>query len=369
MRVVIDGLPITGMSLAIVVEHLLEGWEQLDVGDDVHMVIGPGAEAEMVVPDWVKLHRVPFGRRAFVSRLRAQNTVVPKLCRQLDAGVMLGVLPTTTIAPLPCPRVIITYDIRHELRPEQFTAKSRALRTYSYNIGFRQADGIACISERTRQDLLRSRPWLRNRPVEVTLLGADHVDHWPAPEPEPAEGRYALAFGQYGNKNVDLVLDAWAMLRERGQAQPLVVVGLGGGAREATECRIAELNLGSLVTAKHWLSPEEFRQCFTSAGLIVFPSDFEGFGLPAAEGMRLGKPVVITPEPALLEVSGGHASVMAGWGPAELADAVVAARSRTPEQIEAARAHIADYTWARTAAQTRDLLAAASRRASATSRR
>lgn len=358
MRVVIDGLPITGMSLAIVVEHLLEGWEQLGLGDELHLMIGPNAPIR--IPDFVQVHRVELGARPFVSRLRAQSLRVPKLCREVRADVMLGVLPTTTVTPLPCPRAIIAYDLRHELRPEQFSRRSRLLRTASYNIGFRQADGIVCISDRTRQDLLRSRAWLSERIVEVAHLGADHADGWlsvdvAGEQAVRAEG-YAIAFGQYGNKNVDLVIDAWAVLHGRGEAMPLVVVGLGGPERAAAQAKVNSLGLGGVVEALPWLSDEQFRARFAHASLVVFPSDFEGFGLPAVEAMRLGIPVVITPEPALLEVSAGHAIVMAGWGPSELADAAVQARASSPARIAAASAHADEFTWRRTAAQTRDAL-------------
>ena len=352
MRILFDGLPITGSSLAIVIEHTLAGWQQLDEHDELHIVLGP--DAELTVPESVTIHRVPFGRRAGLSRVRQQNVAVPRLARRLGADVVVGVLPTTTIAPLPCPRVIMAYDIRHELRPHQFSRKTLAMRKVSYGLGWRQADGITCISDRTRQDLLRSRPWLAKRPVRLNLLGADHVDTWPQDaHPEP----YAIAFGQYGNKNVDLVLDAWRLQLDRGPVMPLVIVGLGNGPRAETQARIDELGLTDVVTPLPWLSDEQFRARFASADLVVFPSDFEGFGLPAVEAMRLGLPLVITPETALLEVTDGHAAVMDGWDAKALADAVDAALARTPEELEAARQHALPFTWRRTASDVRDLLA------------
>src|SRR5438128_10093469 len=108
-----------------------------------------------------------------------------------------------------------------------------------------------CISDRTRRDLMARRGWLRNRPVTVTHLGADQVDAWPAPVAGP---QYALAFGQYGNKNVDLVLEAWALLHGAGTAMPLRVVGLGERERVSVRERITELGLDDVVTASPWLS-------------------------------------------------------------------------------------------------------------------
>lgn len=351
MRVLIDGLAITGDSLAIVAEHLVAGWAKLPDGDDLHIIVGPGNEAPM--PGNVTVHEVAFGKRAAVSRIKAQNVDLPRLARTIGADAVLGLLPTTCVAPLPCPRFVMAYDLRHELRPQQFSRQTLALRKVSYGLGWRQAAGMGIISERTRGDLHRSRPWLAKRPHRLALLGADHVDSWPRnADAEP----YALAFGQYGNKNVGLVIDAWKILRDRGFALPLVVVGLGKGARAETQDKVDSLGLADSVTVLPWLSIEEFRERFTSAGLVVFPSDFEGFGLPAVEAMRLGIPLAITPEPALLEVTAGHATVMDGWDAKALADAAEIAYRSSNEALEAAAAHAKPFTWERTAAEVRTLM-------------
>jgi glycosyltransferase involved in cell wall biosynthesis len=356
MRILFDGLAITGDSLAIVAEHLVTGWDKLPDGDELHIIVGPGNEAPF--PSDVTVHEVPFGKRTQLSRIRAQNRDLPKLARELKADVVIGLLPTTTVARLPCPRVIMAYDLRHELRPQQFSRMNRAQRKISYTLGWRQSDGIAVISERTKADLLKARPWLAKRPLRLAWLGADHTDAWPRDsDAEP----YALAFGQYFNKNVDLVIDAWALLRDRGPVMPLTVVGLGQAARTAAQAKVEELGLTDLVRVLPWLSIEEFRGTFASASLVVFPSDFEGFGLPAAEAMRIGIPVVITPEPALLEITAGHATVMDGWDAKALADAVVASRETTPDQIKAARVHADQFTWESAAADVRAVVVDATR--------
>lgn len=354
MRVVIDGLSVLPGSNQLVLEHLLPAWVALDAGDELHLLLGE--DAELSAPHGVAVRRVGLGRRRYLGRLRAQATVVPRVCREVGADIMLGAIPSTTVTPLPCPRAIIAWDLRHELRPAQFSRQARLLRRVSYEIGFRQADAIVTISERTRDDLLASRPWLGRRRVRPAQLGGDHVDTWPGRREGPD---YALAFGQWGNKNVDLVIEAWARLHARGAAPALRIVGLGRGSRDEVRARLAGLGLGDIVETLPWLSDEEFRACVTSAAMIVFPSDFEGFGLPAVEAMRLGIPLVVTPDPALLEVTGGHAAVMAGWSVADLEDAVLRAQRTTTEQLAAAREHAGAFTWARTAQHTRAALAEA----------
>jgi glycosyltransferase involved in cell wall biosynthesis len=355
VRVVLDGLPIQGQSLAIVVQHLLEGWVSLDIGDELHLVTGP--DAELQVPDGVTVHSATAGGGNFLGRMRDQSFTVPRICHEVNADVMLGVLPTTVFTPLPCPRALIAYDLRHELRREQFSRGQRLKRRIFYDLGFFQADAILCISERTRQDMLAARPWLAKREMRVAHLGGDHVDSWPR---ETGAAPYAIAFGQYGNKNVDLVVDAWSKLFERGVRYPLSIVGLNDTARTALQARVDALGLHDIVTPMSWLSDEQFRERFASASLVVFPSDFEGFGMPAVEAMRQGIPLVITPERALLEVTGGHAVVMDGWDASALADAVPKAISPDYD-IAAATAFAQNFTWAATAQSTRDALVAVCR--------
>ncbi|GAA4820428.1 glycosyltransferase family 4 protein [Nocardioides caeni] len=351
MKILFDGLPITGQSLAIVSEHLLEGWLEHAPEDELHLAVGPNAE--LTVPDGVIVHQVPFGRSQTISRIHRQNTVLPRLAREIGADALLATLPTTAIVKMPCPKFLIAYDLRHELRPEQFSRMNRIQRRFSYR--WEQAAAIGCISDRTRKDLLASRPHLADRPVVLAYLGGDHVDGWPRPH---VPGDYALAFGQYGNKNVDLVIDAWGELEKRGNTRPLRIVGLGGSVRPQVEQKIADLGLTDRVTAMHWLPDDEFRKVFAGAGMVVFPSDFEGFGMPAVEAMRMDIPVVITPEPALVEVTAGHAEVMDGWDAPALADAVQRCEAWGPERVVEARAHAADFTWAHTASVMRELMVA-----------
>ncbi len=355
MRVVVDALPVRGdNSLRIVCEHLLSGWEQLEGDDEIHVVVRSGAS--LAVPRSVTVHEVDLRHLSFVGRVSAQSVTVPRLCRAVRADAMLGVLPATTMTPLPCPRAVLAWDFRYRLRPQQFARRTLLLRRASYAVGFRQADAVACISGRTRDDFLSLHSRAAAIPVHVAHLGADHVDAWP--HPGAATEPYALAFGQFANKNIDLVLRAWAVRRvRRGPALPLRVVGVPEQERPRVERLVAELDLNELVTVQRWLPTRELEREFASSSLVVFPSDFEGFGLPAVEAMRLGIPVVISSDRALLEVTGGHAVVVEGEGPGALADAIDAARRSTPEALAAACRHATGFTWSRFAAAVRAALA------------
>lgn len=353
MRVVIDALAAHGGdSYVVVLENLLAGWSALGTDDELHLVITQ--HVELRLPPDVQVHVLPVRSPATLHRTLLQSTRLPRLCTALGADALLATIPASAMVRTGCPRTATVYDLRHELRPEQFSRQQLLLRKVAYGRGYRLADSVVCASERTRTDLLRLHPWLADRPVSVALLGADHVRTW-QPSATPREP-YALAFGQNGNKNAMQVVEGWGVLAARGDVCRLALVGSSATDRAALGARAAELGISHLVDLLPWLSAQEFASTFASAAVVVFPSDFEGFGLPAPEAMTLGIPVVVSTDPALLEVSGGHATVVADRSGEALADAVTTALATSPAALRAARQHAARYTWADTAAGTRAAL-------------
>jgi glycosyltransferase involved in cell wall biosynthesis len=353
MRIVIDAIPVRYGGFAVALEEMLAAWAELDTGDELHLVMTQGAE--LAVPSSVAVHRVAVGRPEVLRRPAVQSRELRRVRRETGADVLLAMLPATAPASVGVPKVIIVYDMRHELLPEQFPLSTRLARRSSYGLGYRQAASIICISERTRADLLRLHPALASK-TTVVLWGADHVDRWPHSDPL-SERPYALAFGHFINKGVDRVIDAWRLLRQRGEAKPLVFVGLPQDALRAVRERIEAAGLSDLVTPLTWLDRDGFHERFASAGLIVFPSDFEGFGLPAVEALRLRIPLVISDDPALVEVTGGHATVMSGRTPESLADSVSRAWKMSDSDLAAARSWVESFTWSKMAAETREVLA------------
>src|ERR1700722_16686234 len=85
------------------------------------------------------------------------------------------------------------------------------------------------------------------RPSRASPTGPAGTFLVPPREPGP---RYALAFGQWNNKNVNLVLEAWALLRDQGEPLPLVVVGLSSEGRAAVESAATNLGLADHVTVR-----------------------------------------------------------------------------------------------------------------------
>ncbi|HEV7206721.1 MAG TPA: glycosyltransferase family 1 protein [Jatrophihabitans sp.] len=355
MRLVVDAIAVQQGSAAIVVGNVLAGWVAGWPDDEI--VVLAGRSPEFPVPAGVTVETTERRLDSTLGRLAAQSVDVRRACRRLGADALLSGVTASAFLGAPCPHAVIVYDFRHELRPEQFSPARRLARRLLYGWSFRRADALACISERTRHDLVRRRPRWAEKSF-AALLGADHADGWRGGG-SAASRRYVLAFGHFANKNVDGVLRAWA--EHAGGADDAVVLricGLGGTARDAAQDLVRTLGIDERVELMPWLDDAEFAALFAGASAILFPSDFEGFGLPAVEALRLGIPVVISSDPALLEVTGGHAVVAAGTSPADLAAAIDRALARPAEAVAAGVEHARAFTWQRTAGAIRSRLVA-----------
>jgi len=350
VKVVVDAVGVRPGSAAIVVGNLVAGWRRAAPEDEL-VVLSDGTP-DFSVPPGVVVDELGPRTGSPLARLRLQSLGIRQACRRHGADIAVSGVTASAFLGTPCPRGAVVYDLRHELRPEQFSPARRAVRRLLYGWTFRRSDALLCISERTRSDLTARRPRLRAK-SRAALLGADHAAGW---QPGDGAGTYVLAFGHFANKNVGLVLQAWQRYTARSADLTLRVCGLGGTARVDAERLVAELGIGERVELLPWLSDAEFEAVFAGARCVLFPSDFEGFGLPAVEAMLLGIPVVISTDPALAEVTGGHAVVTADDRPETVAAAIEQALALDGEQRSAAAAHARTFTWERTAQVVRETL-------------
>lgn len=350
VHLLVDAVAVQAGSAGIVVEHLLRGWTEVAPDDRITVLTGPEGPA-FTPPAGATVRALTPPLPGAAGKLWLRSVAVRRSARELGADAVLSGVPASGLLGAPCKRGIILYDLRHELRPHQFSSGQRVARRVSWGWSMRRADGIFTISERTLADLRDRHPRAAGR-AQAAVLGSDHALAWPAGKTGGAP--YALAFGHFSNKNADAVIAGWAAFCRTDDRWQLRLVGMGSTDRAAAEAQVARLGIGDRVTLMPWLDDDAFARCFTGAGLVVFPSDFEGFGLPAAEALRLGIPTVVSDDPALAEVTGGHAVVARSVAPDDLAAAYAEAIALTPEQLATGRRFAEAFTWRRTAKVVRD---------------
>ncbi len=247
-------------------------------------------------------------------------------------------------------RVVTVHDMIPELLPRTrrrldfITLKKRYVMT---------ADHVICVSEATRNDLLRTYGDIK-APISVVHHGVDPIFTPGNPRPEGLPQDYILFVGNRGQyKDARVLLKSFSELMSRGTDLKLVFVG--GGAFTPEEARELQ-NLGiSARTHQFSLPDSAMAGAYANAQITVFPSRFEGFGLPALEAMACGSPTVLARATSLPEVGGDAALYFAPGDAHELAehlkrlsDDEALRRNLTAAGLERA----SRFSWHRTAEQT-----------------
>jgi len=128
----------------------------------------------------------------------------------------------------------------------------------------------------------------------------------------PAAGNYILHVGStIARKRIDVVLDAFALLQSQNRSLRLMQVG--GSWTEAQTAQIGRLGIGDSITQIRGIDEAELAKVYRGARVVLQTSDAEGFGLPVAEALACGAPVVASDIPVLREV-GGDAALYAPVG-------------------------------------------------------
>jgi glycosyltransferase involved in cell wall biosynthesis len=213
-------------------------------------------------------------------------------------------------------------------------------------------DAIACISESTKADMLAHYGDI-DKPVVVTPLGADSRFFAATPDRRESPGFVLFVGTREFYKNFDVLLRALARIAEDGVAPRLLCIG-GPPLTPAEQERIADLGLDGLVDQRD-ASDAELPGLYAAAMCLVFPSRYEGFGLPTVEAFAAGCPVVLANMVCAVEV-GGDAALYFEPDDDETLATTIARFAADPASrdpwIRAGRSRAQDFTWQRTARAT-----------------
>jgi glycosyltransferase involved in cell wall biosynthesis len=305
------------------------------------------------VPDAVR--RLPLN---VASPYRRIPLAFPALARR--EGAALAHLHYFLPPRLGCPAVVTVHDISYDRAPELFSRRDRVLFRFVRG-SLRRAARVIAVSEFTRADVC-DRYGLD--PGKVVAI-ANGVGERFRPLPD-AEARvrdrfgidrpYVLCVGALQpRKNVPLAIEAYARLMGRGTECELVIAGGDRGGRLDVLDAILRTRLTGRVHMLGHVEDQEMPALYSAARALVFPSLYEGFGLPALEAMAAGTPVIASNTTGLAEVVGDAGLTVDPRSADAFADALgrVLGDDGLRDRLAAAgRARAAEFTWVRTAAAT-----------------
>ncbi|HKD19715.1 MAG TPA: glycosyltransferase family 1 protein [Thermoanaerobaculia bacterium] len=270
------------------------------------------------------------------------------------------------IPPLARARAVVTiHDIIHVLYP-QFLPNRLALLYARVMIrrALRRADRIITVSYNSKRDLV---DYFGIAPARVEVIyngvAARFRPDVPAAERDRVAERYALPRpyllflgGEKPHKNVRNVLRAFAEARrERSLPHTLVLAGPMPKNRSRVEALVAALDLGPHVVRTGVVPEEDLPGLFAGADAFLYPTLYEGFGLPVAEAMACGVPVLTSSTSALQEIAGGYAYLVDPMDVDAIARGIgdlATDAARRAEFADLGRRRAADFSWDRAAETT-----------------
>lgn len=255
--------------------------------------------------------------------------------------------------------VLTVHDMLLFDRSRDFPIPKRLLLKQPYAASLRQADRLLCVSAATASRLREWDPRLAERLTVVPLATSGALLSSKALPISSLERRpFALVVGDPSpRKNLSVVISAWnRVVKERPDAA-LVLVGPPAWGTESHGPQYWTLKESGHLIQLVGVDDGVLRWCYENARVVLAPSLAEGFGLPAAEALDFGAPLVTSLDPALVEVSGDAAehvpaADIQGW-----ADAVLR-HLHNPRSMPGVRSN--SRTWADVAEET--VLAVAERR-------
>lgn len=235
--------------------------------------------------------------------------------------------------------VVTVHDLAFRKVPETLRESTRRDLDELLQTTVKRAVRVLTDSETVRRELLDVGLVPAER-VHAVPLGPGSASGTTAGEPPAGTPeRFVLHVGTVEpRKNLPTLLAAWRALRERGpEPPPLVLCGALGWKHEEIEREIEAGRDEGWLIHHGYLADEQVAGLYRAAALVVLPSIYEGFGLPAVEAMAAGAPLLVSDIPVLREVAGDAAVYVPPDRPAAWADSVARLLGDDDRRLELAR--------------------------------
>jgi glycosyltransferase involved in cell wall biosynthesis len=311
-----------------------------------------------------ELVEVPGRFRGGMAERAAAMAAMRLTARRLAARVArdLDLVHYAVTIPLPhvdgVPTVLAMQDMQHREHPEWFSRAELLFRRFAYDAAARHATRVVTATRHARDQIVEHLKIAVDR-IDVIGHGIDHDRFAPGPDPGDAVCLAPLGLPErfafypaniWPHKNHERLVEALAATEDR--ELHLVLTGQGYGRLEALLERARALGVGARVRHLGHLPADTLPALYRAAQALVFPSLFEGFGIPIVEAMACGCPVAASNRSALPEVVGDAGVLFDATDAGQIA-AALDRLSRAGEDrdalIAAGLARAAQSTWERCA--------------------
>jgi glycosyltransferase involved in cell wall biosynthesis len=303
---------------------------------------------------------VPVNARRRVQWVLGEQALLPRLAAKAGVELMHSLASTAPVRGR-FRRIVTIHDLIYARFPEAHAG----LRAKAMNVlvpaAARRSDRVIADSQSTREDLVQLLGLEADR-IDVVPLGLGAVRRVPALSEGATRERFELGerrvllslSAKRPHKNLAALLDALALL-DAGERPVLVLPGYATEHEAELREHARAVGVAEDVRFPSWVSTEEVEGLWGIASAFVFPSLYEGFGLPVLEAMARGVPVACAEASSLPEVAGDAALLFDPRRAEQIAEAI--GRVLTDEELRArlrerGRLRAQRFTWERSARLT-----------------
>ena len=337
----------------IYLRELLKALAQLDSGSDTQNEYFIFANLETtadLIPKQANFHWKPqaIHARNRVARILWEQIALPIEASRYRLDVVFNPGFTAPIFAR-CPNVTVFHDLQHKRHPEYFRWFDLPFWRMLLWMSAHRSRTLIAVSQATREDLEHYYPFTKGR-VEVIPHGVN--EDFFALDRSKAESDLLCVSTLHPHKNLERLIRAFV---SKPRDFKLILAGMRGFHADVIDGLIAELKCADRVRVTGWIPRDELMQLYATARAFIYPSTFEGFGMPVLEAMAAGIPVACSSIPPLKEVAGDTALFFDPLDEAAISDAIdrimsdEALRARV---TQSGRDRSSEFTWARAAEAT-----------------
>ena len=333
--------------------ELLKALASIDSVNEYFVFTNMETDSDLV-PRHPNFHWKPQAVHAHIrpARILWEQIVLPIEAARYRLDVLFN--PGFT-APVfaPCRQVTVFHDLQHKRHPEYFRWFDLPFWRLLLWVSAHRSHRLIAVSEATRADLLS----FYRIPAERVTVVHHGVEPAFSHLGRSATETYLLCVSTlHPHKNVTRLIRAYGRKKRDFR---LILAGMRGFHTRAIEALIAEMGLQDAVQVTGWVSRDDLYELYARARAFIYPSTFEGFGMPVLEALAAGIPTACSDIPPLREVAGDAALF---FDPLD-EDAIAAAIERVMTDAslrgrlaQAGPERARQFTWERSAEQTLEAL-------------
>jgi glycosyltransferase involved in cell wall biosynthesis len=330
----------------------------------------PGISVKIVCPLYINAYLAEasgtlpvFGRHVppvrYTGRIkqRVNNWLTPQLLSHFHPDLVHETYYSTQrVSPVGAKTVLTVHDMIHDLFPDWFPPGWAASESASKRTAVERADHLICVSENTRKDLL-DLYGVDSAKTSVVHHGIPLIGDKPLVDDTPKRPSILYVGDRGAHKNFATLLAAYASSRSLQEQCDIVAFG-GGRFTPQENALIDHLGVRRERIRHESGSDSDLALAYRRATLFVYPSRYEGFGIPLLEAMNLACPVICSNAGALPEVVNDAALLFEPDSASDLSNAIERLLGDTDLRrslVERGRERVRQFSWERCAQETLDI--------------